>query len=406
MIDIPLADIITKIKAQKGLSEQEIRAKIKEKLTQLAGLISEQGAAHIVANELGVELITHAAEAKVKDLYPGMRNITVNGKVTRKFDLKTFAKDGRQGQVASFFIGDETGRIKVTLWNNQADNYDALKENDTVRIKNGFVKENRGYAEIHLNTDSKLELNPAGVTVSTPAERQERQGPPRERKTIKELTGTEENVELLTTVVQVYDPRFFDVCPKCNKRVLTMAGVHHAGEPVPAPESKCPEHGTVTPMTNYVVSAFLDDGTGNIRATLWKQQAQRFCSKSDSEMLLYQQNPAAFEAVKTELLGQIIKVVGRCKKNDTFDRIELTVNLVFNDVDPEQELARMAEESKHSVEKLDAPAALKEEIKKVLEEPKKPVREEVQAEYFESDHDDFSEEAISLDDLEDLDEKL
>ena len=57
MIKIPYEDIISKIKSGSKLSEEEIEAKIEAKLKQLSGLISKNGAAHIIANELGVKLI-------------------------------------------------------------------------------------------------------------------------------------------------------------------------------------------------------------------------------------------------------------------------------------------------------------------------------------------------------------
>ncbi len=406
MIDIPVADIKAKIREQQGLSDAEIDKRIKEKLTQLAGLISEDGAAHIVANELGVEVLKQGGEAKIADLYPGMRNVTVPGRVTRTFEVREFDKNGRKGKVASFFLGDETGQVRVTLWNDQADKLADFSEGDIIRVKNAYVKENRGYKELHLNQDSALEIRPAGVAVGEVRQRQ------RDRKQVKELTGDEENVELLATIVHDYDPRFFDDCPECAKRVTEM------GEGV-----ACQEHGAVTPVTNYVLSAFLDDGTGNIRTTFWKRQAQRLTGKSDEEFLQYQESPAGFEPVKTELLGQIVKIVGRCRKNETFDRIELTANLVFTDVDPEEELARLAEESEKGVEKTDAPAPVKEAMKKTIEaEPAKKtvVEEERTVVGDDSGADDRSddssieagvtgdaeEEAISLDDLEDLDEKL
>ncbi len=404
MINIPVSEIIAKIAAEKGLSGTEIRRRIDEKLHQLAGLISEDGAAHIVANELGVELIATRGDAKIRDLYAGMRAVTVPGRVTRKFDVRHFDKGDRKGKVAAFLLGDETGTVRVTLWNNQADLLETFAEGDIVKVKNAYVKENRGFKELHLNQESSLETNPPGVTVGELA-RETR--PARERKQIKELTGDEENVELLATVVQVYDPRFFDVCPECNKRVA--AGSQHAPQGV-AGGAQCPTHGVVSPQTNYVLSAFLDDGTGTIRATFWKQQAQRLTGKEDASFLHYQQNPAGFEEVKQELLGTIIKVVGRCKKNDTFDRVELTANLVFTDVDPEEELARIKQESASGVAKIDAPAPVKAAIKQVLEKPaeRPPKRSVVEEERFGTDalSGDAEEDLISLDDLEDLDEKL
>lgn len=417
MIDIPVSEIIAKIKLQRGLSDAEIQEKIKEKLDQLGNLISEEGAAHIVANELGVELVKTSGDVKIKDAYPGMRGITVIGKVVRKFEVRAFAKEGRNGKVGSFMLADETAQMRVTLWNDQADLLGQLTDGDVVRIKNAYVKENRGNRELHLNTDSKLEIKPVGVTVSVPqrSERWEQtERAPRVRKHISELAGDEENVELLATVVQVYDPRFFDVCPKCGKRVIHSEG-----------GSKCAEHGVVAPDTNYVVSAFLDDGTGNIRATFWKQQTQRLTKKTHGEMLQYQENPAAFEQVKADLLGNIVKAVGKCKKNETFDRVELTVNLIFSDVNPEEELSRLREESSAVIATLDAPAPVREAMSRVVAEPVTASKVVVEAEAAvwredgrgsgrgaqkANDDDEVKsnadEEVISLDDLEDLDEKL
>ena len=156
MIDIPAADIKAKIKEAKGLSDEDIEKKIQEKLKQLAGLISEDGAAHIVANELGVELIkADGGPAKINDMFPGMRNVTATGQLTKKYELREFDKNGRKGKVASFMLGDDTGQIRITLWNDQTDQFNKLTEGDTIRIKNAWVKENRGYKELHLNTDSK-----------------------------------------------------------------------------------------------------------------------------------------------------------------------------------------------------------------------------------------------------------
>ena len=56
MLKIPLENIIEKIKQNTSLSEADINAKIDDKLKQLSGLISKEGAAHIIANELGVKL--------------------------------------------------------------------------------------------------------------------------------------------------------------------------------------------------------------------------------------------------------------------------------------------------------------------------------------------------------------
>ena len=56
MIKLSYEDIIKKINAEKNIPEEEIILKIKRKQEQLTNLVSKDGAAHIVANEYGVQV--------------------------------------------------------------------------------------------------------------------------------------------------------------------------------------------------------------------------------------------------------------------------------------------------------------------------------------------------------------
>jgi hypothetical protein len=67
MINIPIDVIIEKITEQTDLKEEEVQNKINSKLEQLSGLISKEGAAHIVANELGVKLMQTEGVMKIKE---------------------------------------------------------------------------------------------------------------------------------------------------------------------------------------------------------------------------------------------------------------------------------------------------------------------------------------------------
>ena len=63
-----------------------------------------------------------------------------------------------------------------------------------------------------------------------------------------------------------------------------------------------------------------------------------------NEILKYKDEPEKFDEVKTKLLGNIIKVIGRVNKNKMFDRPELIANMVFLNPDPEEEIKRLEEE--------------------------------------------------------------
>ena len=70
MIKIHLSQIIEKIKEKSALTEEEINSRIKQKMEQLSGLISEEGAAHIIANELGIKLFEAVSgKLQIKNIY-------------------------------------------------------------------------------------------------------------------------------------------------------------------------------------------------------------------------------------------------------------------------------------------------------------------------------------------------
>ena len=57
-------------------------------------------------------------------------------------------------------------------------------------------------------------------------------------------------------------------------------------------------------------------------------------------MIAYRVNPETFEPLKTELLGEQFRFIGRAKKNTFFDRIEFIANQVHK-ANVEEELAKL-----------------------------------------------------------------
>src|SRR3989344_4979108 len=129
MIKLPLETIIQKIREKTGMTQEEVRDKIKQKMEHLAGLISEEGAAHILANENGIKLFEEeSGRLKIAHLLPGMRNVEIAGRIQDIFEVRTFQKEERTGKVGSFMIGDETGLIRVVLWGDQTEKLQGLEK--------------------------------------------------------------------------------------------------------------------------------------------------------------------------------------------------------------------------------------------------------------------------------------
>jgi replication factor A1 len=84
----------------------------------------------------------------IKDLRNGMRRVTVEANVMEKGEprqVRSRYKDETY-MVADAVVADETGSIKLTLWNEQIDQ---VEVGNKVKIENGYVTSFKG--EIQLN---------------------------------------------------------------------------------------------------------------------------------------------------------------------------------------------------------------------------------------------------------------
>ncbi len=83
----------------------------------------------------------------IKDLQPRQTNVDVEGDVVEMSDVREVSKLGKQIRVATALIKDGTGRVKLSLWNEQTEK---VKTGDKVKVKNGYVGEFQG--ELQLTT--------------------------------------------------------------------------------------------------------------------------------------------------------------------------------------------------------------------------------------------------------------
>jgi|SRR3989344_1144900 len=89
----------------------------------------------------------------IKDLSPRMGNVDIVLDVIEKGNVREFDKFGKKGRVCNFVCTDNTGKISLTLWNDDVDKADV---GDTIHIKNGWVGEYQG--ELQLSTGKFGEL--------------------------------------------------------------------------------------------------------------------------------------------------------------------------------------------------------------------------------------------------------
>lgn len=100
---------------------------------------------------------------KVGELTPASKAVNVKAKVVSKTDVRSIAsgRDGTPHTVCDALIGDETGCIYLTLWD---DNINKVKEGETINIGNGYVSLFRGSMRLNVGRYGTLEVAKEALT--------------------------------------------------------------------------------------------------------------------------------------------------------------------------------------------------------------------------------------------------
>ena len=92
---------------------------------------------------------------KIKDLRPKMGSVDVIVDVVDIGDVREFNKFGKPGRVSTAIAKDETGDVKLTLWN---EDIDKVKAGDKVHLTNGYVNEWQGEIQLTTGRMGKMEV--------------------------------------------------------------------------------------------------------------------------------------------------------------------------------------------------------------------------------------------------------
>jgi ssDNA-binding replication factor A large subunit len=280
-----------------GMEKEDLEKKIENKQSKLSGLISREGALEIVSAELGISF--EEENSKIGELVPGMRKVNIVGKVLCVFPVRTFTtKNGEEGKVTNLILADETANIKIVLWDT---NHIKLVEDGVVvegkvlEIINGSMRDN----EVHMGSFSELKLSDKILEdVYTDKVVKE--------KSIKDF-GLSDCVKTRAFIVQAFDPKFFNVCIECKRKV------NPEGE-----NFVCSEHGKVIPEKRALINLVLDDGTESMRSVLFHDcLADMGITELENADLLMQQ--------KQNLLGKEMTFLGDIRMNRFFNRPEFVV---------------------------------------------------------------------------------
>ncbi|MBS3091348.1 hypothetical protein J4217_02780 [Candidatus Pacearchaeota archaeon] len=289
--------LIAKISEYAKLNSDEIERRVEAKRAKLSGLVSKEGAAQIVAAELGINF--DKEKMKISELVQGMKRANILGKIIDVSPVREFNKNNRQGKVVNLLVADESSNVKVVLWDTNHINLietGKLKTGDIVEISNGNVRN----GELHLSSfsDIKQSKQEVGNVVTKKMFNQ--------KKLIETKVG--ESLKTRAYIVQVFDPHYFEICPECRRK---------------ANEGECSVHGKINPIKRAIMNIILDDGTETIRSVIVGENIN-LLGLDDEQIFSLEK----FAENKNSLLGEEKIFSGNVRTNTMFNNAEFSIEKV------------------------------------------------------------------------------
>ncbi|MBI5148355.1 DUF2240 family protein [Candidatus Pacearchaeota archaeon] len=315
MIKATFEQLVEIISRHSGVPQDEIKRMVEAKRAKLSGLISKEGAAQVIAAELGVSF--DRQKVKISEILEGMKRISVTARVLQVFPIRDYSKGNISGRVLNIMVGDETGSIRAVFWDtNHITMFESgrIKEGSTIEIKDATLRT----GELHLGSISKLSLSDRVIDANVIKKEILHE------KVLAELKENEK-AKVRAVVVQTFEPRFFYTCPECAGRVVQDAE-----------KFSCAKHGAVVPIKNIIFTMVLDDGTENLRAVSFKDVVQKLFNASESEIT----DINFFLQKKNEIIGKEYWLEGRARQNKMFNNIEFVLNSV-EEVKPQELIERL-----------------------------------------------------------------
>ncbi len=90
---------------------------------------------------------------KVSDLKDGAGKVDVEVKVIEKDEAREINTKFGRTKVSNTVVEDDSGTIVLVLWGDDADK---VKEGDTIKIENGYVKEWNGTLQLNVGKYGKM----------------------------------------------------------------------------------------------------------------------------------------------------------------------------------------------------------------------------------------------------------
>ena len=146
------------------IGRDELLTMIERKKEESHGLLSDEGAIRLLAQQLSVSppASLDLKDQRISSVHAGLNDSTITGQLISVSDVHEFQRsDGTTGKVLRMRVGDSSGQITSVFWDSLADTVarEALTPGSQVRLLHGYTKFGRaGEVEFHLGSRANLQI--------------------------------------------------------------------------------------------------------------------------------------------------------------------------------------------------------------------------------------------------------
>jgi replication factor A1 len=92
---------------------------------------------------------------EIKDIEANKGNVDIVAEVVSKDEPREFEKFGKKGSVCNAKLKDDSGEVKLTLWN---DDIGGVEIGDKIHVQNGWCSEYQGEKQLSAGKFGKIEV--------------------------------------------------------------------------------------------------------------------------------------------------------------------------------------------------------------------------------------------------------
>jgi hypothetical protein len=117
--------------------------------------------------EVGVRPVKPVPKwTKIGNLRTGMSSVNVAGRVSNIGTMREFnRRDGGTGKVVSVLLEDETGTVRLSLWDDDVKMVDDMEPSTIIAVENGYTRLSLGDVGLNVGQNGKLQINPENIEV-------------------------------------------------------------------------------------------------------------------------------------------------------------------------------------------------------------------------------------------------